>query len=216
VTIGGLNEVKVFRTDTFAQVATIPVGKLPHGIWPSGDGSRVYVGLENADAFTAIDTLTNTVIATTPTGQAPQGVAYVPSAVPDGDGMQNLQPLGVAGQTVHLALAPAGTAKPADTEKPPTSLSLFDQGLLQVLQASATGLEPKHPYVLALSNRPDGSGPLEPLSAFTTNPAGAAIVNAVGPFRQVVQGEGTIQRRYLVIVSGTPAQLGALAQVQAK
>jgi len=32
VTIGGLNEIKVFRTDDFSQVATIPVGKLPHGI----------------------------------------------------------------------------------------------------------------------------------------------------------------------------------------
>ena len=50
VTVGGLNEVKVFRTDDFSQVATIPVGKLPHGVWPSGDGTRVYVGLENDDA----------------------------------------------------------------------------------------------------------------------------------------------------------------------
>ena len=44
VTIGGLNEVKVFRTDNFEQVATIPVGKLPHGIWPSGDGTRHNLG----------------------------------------------------------------------------------------------------------------------------------------------------------------------------
>src|SRR6201991_1512745 len=71
VTIGGLNEVKVFRTDDFSQVAAIPVGRLPHGIWPSGDGSRVYVGLENADAFAVIDTLTNKMIATVPVGQAP-------------------------------------------------------------------------------------------------------------------------------------------------
>src|SRR3984957_7132715 len=35
VTVGGLNQVKVFRTDDFSQVATIPVGKLPHGVWPS-------------------------------------------------------------------------------------------------------------------------------------------------------------------------------------
>ena len=56
VTIGGTNEVKVFRTDDFSQVATIPVGNLPHGIWPSGDGTRIYVGLENADALAAIDT----------------------------------------------------------------------------------------------------------------------------------------------------------------
>jgi YVTN family beta-propeller protein len=66
VTIGGLNEVKVFRTSDFSQVATIPVGALPHGIWPSGDGNRVYVGLENGDGVTAIDTLTHKVIATVP------------------------------------------------------------------------------------------------------------------------------------------------------
>src|SRR5580692_5809124 len=34
VTVGGLNEVQVYRTDDFARVATIAVGKLPHGIWP--------------------------------------------------------------------------------------------------------------------------------------------------------------------------------------
>jgi YVTN family beta-propeller protein len=39
VTVGGLNEVQVFRTDDFSKVATIPVGKLPHGVWPSGDGT---------------------------------------------------------------------------------------------------------------------------------------------------------------------------------
>src|ERR1700752_352520 len=49
VTIGGLNQVKVFRTDDFSQVATIPVGNLPHALWPSGDGTPIYVGLENAD-----------------------------------------------------------------------------------------------------------------------------------------------------------------------
>jgi YVTN family beta-propeller protein len=96
VTVGGRDEIKVFRTDDFSQVATIPVGKLPHGIWPSGDGSRVYVGLENADALAAIDTLSNRVIATVLIGQAPQAVTYVPNAVPE-DGKQGLQALGLAG-----------------------------------------------------------------------------------------------------------------------
>ena len=82
VTVGGLNEVQVYRTDDFTKVATIPVGKLPHGIWPSGDGSRVYVGLENDDQMAAIDTLTNRVIANIPIGQAPQAVTYVPNAMP--------------------------------------------------------------------------------------------------------------------------------------
>src|SRR6267143_3921944 len=69
ITVGGSNEVKVFRTDNFEQVATIPVGNLPHGVWPAGDGTRVYVGLENSDALAAIDTRTNTVVATLPIGQ---------------------------------------------------------------------------------------------------------------------------------------------------
>src|SRR5271169_4638505 len=82
VPVGGTNEVKVFRSADFSQVATVPVGNLPHGVWPSGDGSRVYVGLENNDALVAIDTATNQVIATIPIGQAPQAIAYVPDAAP--------------------------------------------------------------------------------------------------------------------------------------
>lgn len=214
VTVGGLNQVKVFRTDTYAQVATIAVGNLPHGIWPSGDGSRVYVGLENADAMAAIDTLTNKVIATVPIGQAPQAVMYVPQAVPAGaDGLQNLQPLGVSGNTTHLVLrAPGG----ADAAAAPTSVSLFDQGLTQVLQAAVSGLAPKHAYVLALADNPQGSGQLDTLATFMTNPAGSAIVNAIGQIRQVVQEGGADTRRYLVIapqhdgVPGAPVQLQRL------
>jgi len=207
VTVGGLNSVLAFRTDTFERVAEIPVGDLPHGLWPSGDGTRIYVGLENGDALTAIDTLENKVVATIPIGQAAQALVYVPNAVPTGEGTQNLDPLGAAGQAAHLALAPPGG-------KAATSVALFDQGLTQVVQAAVTGLEPKTPYVLALSNDAKGAGPLEPLAGFTTNPAGAAIVDAVGPIRQLVQGEGPSPRRYLVVVGGTPTSLGSLVQVQ--
>ncbi len=213
VTIGGRNEVQVFRTNDFTKVATIPVGKLPHGIWPSGDGSRVYVGLENDDKLTAIDTLTNTVIATVPIGQAPQALVYVSNAVPDGAGTDGLQPLGVAGQAAHFTMAAVHYKAAADV-KAPTSVTLFDQGLSQVLEAAVTGLEPKQPYVLALANRADGSGPLEALSSFMTNPAGSAIVNAVGPIRQIVQGEQNTPRRYLVIVPGSVTQPGKAVQVQ--
>ena len=213
VTVGGLNEVKVFRADSLKQIATIKVGALPHGLWPSGDGSRMYVGLENDDAVTAIDTVTNKVVATVPIGQGPQALVYVPNAVPAGDGLANLQPLGVAGQAIHLTLtSPARTAK--DTEAPTTSVTLFDQGLTQVLQAAVNGLEPKHDYVLALSLQPDGNGRLEPLASFKTNPAGAAIVNTVGPIRQIVRDASDSQRRYLVIAEGTSSQPGSPVQIQ--
>jgi YVTN family beta-propeller protein len=207
VTVGGLNVVKVFRTSDFEQVATIETGALPHGLWPSGDGTRIFVGLENADAAAAIDTRENKVIATIPLGQAPQGVAYVPGAVPTGEGLDNLQPSGVAALSIKLRLAPPGG-------KAMTQVTLFDQGLVQVLQAAVTGLEPKQPYVLALATQLDGGGKMEPIASFMTNPAGAAIVNTVGPIRQVVQASTAGIRRYLVIAPGPPQQLGQAVQLQ--
>jgi YVTN family beta-propeller protein len=229
VTVGGLNEIQVYRTDYFSKVATIPVGKLPHGIWPSGDGTRVYVGLENEDRIAAIDTLTNKVIATSPIGQAAQAVVYVPDAipmasdhgnaamtsmpsVPERAGTENLRPLGTAGLSTQLLLVPAGQK----ADRALTSVSLSDQGLVQVLEASVTGLEPVKPYVLALSSEASGAGALVPLQGFMTNPAGSAIVNAIGPIRQVVRGEDKIPRRYLVIAPGTVANFGAAVQVQSE
>jgi DNA-binding beta-propeller fold protein YncE len=58
------NLVKVYATtDTPQLVATIPTGELPHAIWPLGDGTQVYVALENGTGVNAIDTLSNQVIA---------------------------------------------------------------------------------------------------------------------------------------------------------
>jgi YVTN family beta-propeller protein len=210
VTIGGLNQVKAFRTSDFQQVATIPVGNLPHGIWPSGDGARVYIGIENGDAVTAIDTATNSVIATIPNGQAAQALVYVPQVVPTATaGSENLMPLGLASKAVHLALAAPGMART-------TTVSLFDQGLTQVLQAAVVGLEPARPYMLALASKPDGTGAVEPIAQFMTNPAGAQIVNAVGPIRQIVDPAAQLRdnRRYLVVVTVENGKPGRPIQMQ--
>ena len=208
VTVGGLNQVQVFRTDTFERIAVIPTGPLPHGIWPSGDGTRMYVGIENGDAVSAIDTKLQRVVATIPTGQAAQAVVYVPDAVPAGDGRANLQPLGNAAMATHLALSALGAAEPA------TSVALFDQGLTQIMQAAASGLAPKTTYVLALAADPAGSPPLEELAVFTTNPAGAAVVNAVGPIRQLVAPDTPASRRYLVIAPLKDGKPGEPVQLQ--
>ena len=207
VTVGGRNEVQVYATDTFLRVATIPVGDLPHGVWPSGDGTRVYVGIENGDSMAAIDTLTNQVVATIPVGQAPQAVVYVPEAVPTGAGTENLQKPELAASAAHLRLGPPGGP-------PATTVALFDQGLTQILQAAVTGLVPRGAYVLALSSNPNGGGTIEPLANFVANAAGAAVVNAVGPIRQIVQGATVAPRRYLVIAPVTDGAIGAAVQVQ--
>lgn len=210
VTQGGTNHVLVYDTENFAEVTRIPVGDLPHGVWPSGDGKRVYVGLENGNAVAAIDTLSQEVIATIPIGQAPQALVYVPGAVPEGDGLSNLVPLGTLGQAASLNLA--STSAPGTA--PGSSVAIFEQGLAQILQASVAGLEPRQPYVLALASRPDGKGKIEPLAAFVTNPAGAAVVQAVGQIRSLVLDDDPGQRRYLVILPGTADSLGEPVQIQ--
>lgn len=209
VTVGGLNEVKVFTTtDRPELVATIPTGELPHGLWPSGDGTRVYVGLENADAVAAIDTVTNQVIATIHTGQSPQGMVYVPNAVPTGSGTSNLSPIGTAGDAIHLTLGSSGATNAE------TTVAVNNQGLIDLLEAAVTGLEPKKPYLLALAGNPGGSGALDPVARFMTNPAGAAIVVAVGPLREAVGDSAGSSRRYLVIAPVSDGRVGAAVQVQ--
>lgn len=209
VTVGGLNAVKVFTTtDKPELVATIPTGEMPHGLWPSGDGTRIYVGLENSNALAAIDTSTNKVVSTIATGQSPQGMVYIPNAVPSGAGTDNLIPLGMIGDAVHLTMSAPGAA---DVQ---TTVVVNNQGLVDILQAGVTGLEPKKPYVLALSNNADGSGPLDPIAKFMANPAGAAIVGAVGPLRKAVQGPTGSTRRYLVIAPNVNDKPGMPIQVQ--
>src|SRR5258708_30370150 len=96
------------------------------------------------DAVNAIDQATNSVIATIPNGQAAQALVYVPQAVPTATaGAENLTPLGLASKAVHLALAAPDMTRT-------TTVSLFDQGLTQVLQAAVAGLEPARPSIVVL------------------------------------------------------------------
>ncbi len=53
------------------------------------------------------------------------------------------------------------------------------------------------------------------MASFMTKPAGAQIVNAVGPIRQVVKPDTDAPRRYLVIVPGSADKFGDPVQVQA-
>src|SRR6201988_4512141 len=145
VTVGGENNVKVCTTtDTPQLVATIPVGELPHGLWPSGDGTRIYIALENGTGMQVIDTLSNKVIATLPGGQSAQALVYVPTAVPAGNGLSNLVSLGSSRESVHLFMGPPGTAASAA----PTTVTLNNQGPIDLLEAAVTGLQPDTSYTL--------------------------------------------------------------------
>ena len=201
VTVGGTNQVKAYRRDTVPRlVATIPVGSLPHGVWPSGDGSRVYVGLENDNMATAIDTLTNQVIANIPIGQTPQALVYVPNAAPDGIGERKsvgtISSMGSA--TLHL--------QAADTAFPNAnaSVAVNSLGLLDLVQIAAVGLAPASLYQVYLADLDHAPfGKLEPLATLRTNSDGAGIVQTVGPLRSLSYGPSTDvameSRRFLVV-----------------
>jgi YVTN family beta-propeller protein len=198
VTIGGANEVKVFRRGATPElVATIPVGELPHGIWPSGDGSRVYVALENGGHCVAIDTVTNKVIANVPIGQTTQALVYVPNAAPSGSGSESLVPLGAAANTARLHLEAGGSALP-DAQ---ASVAVNSLGLLDLVQIAAKGLAPKESYqvYLAESNKPP-FGKLEPLAILKTNPDGAGIVQAIGPLKALASDDTKpASQRFLIV-----------------
>ena len=216
ITVGGENVVKVYTTTNTPQlVATIPMGELPHGIWPSGDGTRIYVALENGTGMQVIDTLSNQVIATLPGGQAAQALVFVPNAVPTGNGLSNLVPLASTGQSVHLFLGSPGSS--ASTSAP-TTVTLNNQGPIDLLEAAVTGLQPNTNYTLGYV--PDLSDPddnFQPLSTFTTNAAGAQIVTSIGPFRQVVAGTPRPEdRRFLVIVPAGETQPVQQVQLQSQ
>ena len=166
VTVGGLlNEIQVFRTDDFKKCRDNPGRRIA----PTASGRR-----ETGHGFmsdwktmtrwrpsTHSRTVSSHVFRS---GEGPQAVVYVPDATPgtrapgneaisarDGtvdSETDNLQQLGVAGQVAQLSMGPPAAASSSNV-RPPTSVSLFDQGLSQVLQAAATGLEPRKPYVLA-------------------------------------------------------------------
>ena len=214
VTVGGTNEVKVFRRGATPElIATIPVGELPHGIWPSGDGSRVYVALENGDHCAAIDTLTNKVTANIPIGQTTQALVYVPNAVPNGSGTESLMPLGVAANTARLHLEAGSTELP----NAQASVAVNSIGILDLVQIAAAGLSPKSQYqvYLADSNR-EPFGKLEPLAVLKTNPDGAGIVQAIGPLKTLANDDpnSAAPKRFLIITDINDASKVALRQAK--
>jgi YVTN family beta-propeller protein len=176
VTVGGENVVKVFTLDAAPKlVATIPVGVLPHGIWPSDDGSRMYIGLENGDAVDVIDTAKNAVVAHIPIGQAPQALVYVSNAVPQGEGKENLAPRPATPENINIPLKP--TASDAKG-----FVVVRNLGLVDVFEVSVYKLKPQAVYRVYVS------GQKTPTAVMKTNDKGMANVTAIGPLREAISG----------------------------
>jgi YVTN family beta-propeller protein len=165
VTVGGLDQVKVYRLNgkNPELVATFATsGSTPHGIWPSPDNTRVYVGLENGDAVDVIDTAEHAIVASIPIGQNPMALVYVAGAVRQGAGTANLskQGLHLRIKTFDLPLADGASAK------------VFVRELTTTDQISVVGYDmpPEATYTLFAGN----AGGHVALSDFVVTPNGQA------------------------------------------
>jgi YVTN family beta-propeller protein len=236
VTVGGLRQVQVYTTGAAPKrVATIPTGDNPHGLWPSGDGTRMMVGLQLANAVAVIDTASNKVLSTIDVGgEAPMALMYVPRAIPEGSTTSptaNLVPASEARQAaraLHIELvAAAGSGSSGSSKQVLSSVTLNSQGeYSDSLEAALTGLAPGQHYVLGLAESRDGAGGVEPLASFVASKDGAASVAVLGPFRSMLLGGSGSSRaskkqqqsRFLAVApltgSGDSSRVGAPLQVQ--
>jgi YVTN family beta-propeller protein len=178
LTVGGLDETLVYRRVPGGTPQLLTRihdhGHAPHGIWPSGDGSRMYVGMEKSDAVDVIDTATDRVIDTLRTGQEPQALVYVPNAAPAGSAANlGTQGLGAGPRNVPTTL-PDGTA--GETMRPGGKGRQLEATVrpvsgLDMIQLQARDLKPTTTYqaysVLA-------GGQRIPVLSFTTDANGNA------------------------------------------
>ncbi|KYC37121.1 hypothetical protein WA1_46675 [Scytonema hofmannii PCC 7110] len=175
VTVGGLNHVKVYQRGTNPNlVATIPVGQLPHGIWSSDDGTRVYVGLENGDAVDVIDTIAQQRIERIPVGYMPQALVYVSNAVPKGEGRENLQSP-KENLTLNIGL------KSPKQGKAMGNVTIRSLGYLDGLDILVMELLPNQEYGLYLVD--DNRSP-EIITALQTDAKGNGMGQATGTLRE--------------------------------
>jgi YVTN family beta-propeller protein len=219
ITVGGENVVKVFRRGTNPPelVTTIPVGELPHGLWPSGDGTRIYVALENGGAVQAIDTSTNKVIATVPIGQTAQALVYVPNAVPQGAGTDNLVPLGEAANSAKFDLVSASP----DMPKAHASATVNSLGAVDLVEVAVANLTPKSQFKLCVAESDHAPfGKVECIGAIKTNVEGSGIGQAIAPLKAVANTQQSVDaqaaRRYLVVTDQNDSSKIVLKQGPAK
>ncbi|TVT60232.1 hypothetical protein FNH05_04830 [Amycolatopsis rhizosphaerae] len=178
LTVGGLDETLVYRltpAGTPPLTATIhDHGLAPHGIWPSGDGTRMYVGMEKSDQVDVIDTATNQVTGTIGVGQEPQALVYVPGAAPGG-GAPNLttQGLGQQGHDLPTTLPDGSdgeTMNPAQgrhleaTVRPVAGLDMIDlqaRGLAAntTFEADSVGADGGETAVVTFTTDANGNAP---------------------------------------------------------
>jgi len=74
VTLGGENQVALLDPMSRQVLGRIPVGKKPHGLWPSADGKRIFVAHEEGHDLAVIDVASGQLVSTVAVGKKPIAV----------------------------------------------------------------------------------------------------------------------------------------------
>ncbi|PRY34975.1 YVTN family beta-propeller protein [Spirosoma oryzae] len=204
VTVGGENKLKVYRINQgFALTDSVSTGSLPHGVWPTGDGRQVYVGLENDDAVQAIDLQTMAVLKTIPIGQCPQALLYATKATTlASPSVTGLVPLGDKSHSQVIAMTPVagGLAK--------GSVVVRSIGLTDLALQTFTHLLPNTTYTLALTRSAQAPYRSDtPINEFKTDEKGMFTGQSTGSIKTMVRPEKPADYRYVVLFSGGQAVL---------
>lgn len=174
VTVGGLNETKIFRRGDGVPelMGTIShQGVAPHGIWPSPDGSRIYIVLQKSDAMDIVDTATNEVIDTLSVGQDPQALIYVANAVPEGDGIAGLGQQGLGGRVENLPVEVRGA------EGAIGAANIRRVAGVDEIDVTARGLPPGKDFTVFAIND-DAAHPIRTISAGDNGVVGESLAYA--------------------------------------
>ncbi|MCC6176214.1 MAG: YncE family protein, partial [Chloroflexi bacterium] len=151
-------------------IATIPVGKYPHGLRPSPDGRWVYVANAKDTTLSVIDTASNTRVADINVGKSPVQVGYSPDGLTvyfSLNGENAVGKVDVATRTL-LGKAPVGVgpiqvyvspdnqyvlvANQGTKSNPSTTVSILDTESFAVINTVETGLG-AHGVVIEPSSR---------------------------------------------------------------
>lgn len=196
VTVGGENKLRVFDVAAgFRETDTLNVGALPHGIWPSPDAKRAYIGLEFGDQIQAIDLQKMKVIATVSIGQSPQALVYADNAVTDIFNREGLTTLYDSTTTQVVSLNSEDPASKAHGR-----LAVRSIGLTDLVEQIITGLKQNTAYTLALtkSDTAPYSSDFQ-INAFTTDQSGKYLGQSTGLINTLGSNAGPEYKHVIVI-----------------
>jgi len=197
VTVGGENKVRVYDVaQDFKETDTVNVGALPHGIWPSGDGKLLYVGLEYGDQVQGIDLQTMTALPPVKIGQSPQALVYADHAVSEVGNKIGLTGLTDTAETQILTMK-----SPDRMDKEIGRIAVRPVGLADLVEQIFTGLKPNSSYTLALTRSKVPPYQLDyEINTFTTDAMGKYSGQSTGLVKTIKRVERAPDYSHILLV----------------